>query len=511
MKTPLEVCVMSKNLKYGSSKPVPDEKTKVVKSKDDKKKSKKKAVIITSICVGVALIVAAVIVYLFFFRQPESPLETQILSDLKADESITQVKVGDNEYKFEINSLTLNQEKEVENGIDYNVSIERSSEMYGIPSMNYKVEYTRSGMGYKYKSATPEKNSYVFTALKGVDPETAKAYVTKTYKKAKFYNQDTDLVKGVDKIRFSVDDDEYEGIAVVVYKFSDTEGWKYVKMSDSKVSFKKGVTHKENGLYSNSNVKNILFMGVDSDSGAGRSDCMMLVSVDSNTGKTKLTSFMRDNWFNIPGHGENKLNAAYALGGPDLTCKTISQTFGIKINKYVVVDFSTFKEVINTLGGVDINISDDEAGYINWQLNKNGQTSVGLVSSGNVTLNGQQALWLCRDRGGNGFGGDDFTRSQRQRRVITSLLTTYKNYSPDKVLATINTLKKHVKTNLSSEDFKWFAERSPRFFTYKVSERTVPQDGEWSAGFSSGGAWIIQLNDFGKLKKDIQKRLYEDI
>ena len=507
---------MAKNLKYGAAAPSRDDKTKIFKEEKPARKQpgkkSKKPLIITLVCVGVAVLVAAAaLLYLFVFRSPESVTEQKLLEDMKNDESVTMVKVGDTDYSFEIDKLTLNQETQTDNGYKYNVSIERSSDMYGIPSMNYNVEYKQEGVNYVYKSATPEKSSYVFTALKGIDPEVAKEYVVKTYKKAKFFNQDTDLVKGVDKIRFTVDDDEYEGVAVVVYKFSDTEGWKYVKTSDKKVSFKKGKTHKENGLYANSNVKNILFLGVDSDNGAGRSDCMMLVSIDSNTGKVKLTSFMRDNWFNIPGHGENKLNAAYAFGGAELTCKTISETFGIKIDKYVSVDFSTFKEVINNLGGVEVEISADEAGYINWQLNKNGQAGVGLVSSGKVTLNGQQALWLCRDRGGNGFGGTDFTRSQRQRRVITSLLTTYKNYTPDKVLSTIKTLRKHVKTNLSSDDFKWLAQRSTKFFGFKVSERTVPEDGEWSAGSSAGGAWIIELHDFAKLKKDIQQRIYEDL
>lgn len=497
------------NLKHGAKKPAKDDKTKVVKPK---KKHSKKPLIITLISVGVAALIAAgVCVYLFVFLEPEAPLETQILSDLKADDSITMVKIGDTDYEFSIDNVTLNKETKLDSGYSYNVSIDRSNDTYGIPSMNYNVEYKRDGLEYKYRSATPEKDSIVLTALKGVDPDTAITYVKKTYKSAKFYNQDTDLVKGVDKIRFSVDDKEYEGIATVLYKFSDTEGWKYVRMSDKKVKFKKGITHKENGLYVNSNVKNILFLGVDSDSGVGRSDCMMLISIDSNTGKIKQTSFMRDNWFEIPGYGYNKLNAAYALGGAELTCKTISNTFGIKINKYVAVDFSTFKEVINNLGGVTINISDDEAGYINWQLQKNGQSGVGLVSSGNVTLNGQQALWLCRDRGGNGFGGDDFTRSQRQRRVIQSLITTYSNYTPSKVLSTINTLKSHVKTNLSANDFKWLAQRSTRFFGYKVSERSVPEAGEWSSGTSSGGAWIIQIHDFAALKKEIQKRIYEDI
>ena len=120
-------------------------------------------------------------------------------------------------------------------------------------------------------------------------------------------------------------------------------------------------------------------------------------------------------------------------------------------------------------------------------------------------------MWLCRDRGGGGFSGDDFVRTSRQRRVIQAITDSYKTYTPVKVLATLNTLKEHVKTDLKASDLKWFAERSGKFFGYKFKERCVPQDGEWQSGTSDGGAWIIQLNDFSKLKSDIQKFIFEDL
>ncbi len=490
-------------------------------SNSGKKPINKKKILIICGCVLAACGIAAVIIFFVLNSAVNAklPKDDRIKADMQADKTITRVKVGKTAYDFKISEFEKTDYKakpDAEKPESYEawVTISRTSDTYGIKPVDYKVTYKLSDKKLVYKSSELIKGKITFTALAGADKKDAEKRVKKTYKKAVFKDQKTDLKKGVDKISFKVDDKEFTGTATAVYNFNNKKGWLFKKVDDKQVKFKKGVTHKENGLYTNSNVKNILFLGIDSDDGSGRSDCMMLISVDSNTGKIKQTSFMRDNWFNIPGYGENKLNAAYAFGGANLTKKTIEQTFGIKIDNYVAVDFSTFKAVINALGGVDVDITSDEAGYVNWQINKNGQaSSVGTISTaGGVThLNGQQTLWLCRDRGGNGFSGDDFTRTSRQRRVIQSLVNTYCTYTPVKVLATLNALKGNVKTDLTAADFKWFADRSPKFFTYKFSERCVPDDGEWQSGTGAGGAWIIDINDFEGLKTEIQKRIYEDI
>lgn len=483
-------------------------------SGNKKAKKSKKPLIIVLIIVGVLVIAgAAAASYFFFFYTPDKPTNGQIIEALNGDKSISEVNVGKRKYTFFVKQMEKGKDSINNKEYKCNVSLTRECDVYGITPVNYTVTFKKSGTEFKYDSAKAETDKVEFYAVSGVEEEIATAKIHKRYKDAKFKQRDTKIDKNVDRLYYTVDNDEYEGILAIRYDFSKTQGWVYKKFSDKKLEFKKGKTHKVNGLLTNSAVKNILFLGVDSDSGVGRSDCMMLISIDSNTGKIKQTSFMRDNWFEIPGHGQNKLNAAFALGGVGLTVKTIQNTFGIKIDNYVYVSFTTFKDVINALGGIDVNITSDEAGYINWQINKNGQSGVGLVStSGGVThLNGQQALWLCRDRGGNGFGGDDFTRSARQRRVIRSLVKAYKTYTPLKVLSTIKVLRKKVKTNLSGSDFKWYAEHSTRFFGYKFKERGVPEAGEWQSGTSSGGAWIIQLNDFKKLKSDVQHFIYEDL
>lgn len=471
---------------------------------------------------GAVLAVAAAVIIIFVIignqnKELNLPNDEKIISDLNSVTEITTVKVGKKPLSFKVTTIEKSDEKVSEDKRSYTFSakVKRANKIYEIEPVSCKVSYEKKDKDFELRSADVDKDSkVVLKPIAGADKKDALKRAQKTYKNAKYKERKTNLEKGTDNIIFTVDDKEYEGTASVNYKFDSSKGWLFSKLDDSKVKFKKGVTHKENGLYTNSAVKNILYLGIDSDEFSGRSDVMMLISVDSNTGKIKQTSFMRDNWFEIPGYGSNKLNAAYAFGGADLTVKTIQDTFGIKIDNYVATNFSTFKSIINALGGIDVDITSDEAGYINWQINRNGQTSsVGEISeSGGVThLNGQQALWLCRDRGSEQFSGDDFMRTGRQRRVIQSLVSTYKDYTPVKVLATLKSLLENVQTDMTAADLKWFADRSPKFFGYKFSERCVPTDGEWQSGESSDGQWIISLNDFEGLKSEIQKDIYEDL
>lgn len=512
---------MSKELKHDAKKASSnaEDKKHLDNSAKEKKPINKKLFIIIG-CVLAVAIAGAVVAFLMINNANKDlnlPTDKKIMSDLSAQKSITSVIIGKRNMTFKVTSVEKSDENVSEDKHTYtfSASVKRSNKTYAINPVTYKVKYVRKGSAFDLKSAEADKNAkIVLTPVSGADKNNALKRIKRTYKKAKFKKQDTDLKKGKDKLTFTVDDMEYEGEAYVLYKFSSSLGWKFDKIDDSKVSFKKGVTHLENGLYTNSAVKNVLFLGIDDNTFNGRSDVMMLISIDTNTGKIKQTSFMRDNWFNIPGYGEDKLNAAYAYGGASLTLKTIQSTFGIKIDNYVATNFSTFKNIINTLGGVDVDITSDEAGYINWQINKNGQASaVGTISeSGGVThLNGQQALWLCRDRGNEYFSGDDFMRTGRQRKVIQALAKTYKNLTPAKLLSILLELKSNVRTDMTRKDIAWFTERSPKFFTYKFQERCVPTDGEWEAGESAGGAWIIALHDFEGLKKEIQQDIYEDL
>ena len=121
-----------------------------------------------------------------------------------------------------------------------------------------------------------------------------------------------------------------------------------------------------NSLMSSSNVRNILLIGTDSrGEDRGRSDSMILLSINSKTNKINMVSLMRDTYVQVPGYGGCKLNAAYSYGGPELLMDTIEDNFYIEIDDYVTVNFISFANIVDAVGGVEIEVNDSEADAIN--------------------------------------------------------------------------------------------------------------------------------------------------
>lgn len=192
------------------------------------------------------------------------------------------------------------------------------------------------------------------------------------------------------------------------------------KQSMDKVKIK----NKED-LTFDKDVINILLVG--SDNGAkgseagdhGRSDSMMVATINFKTKELKLTSFLRDMYVEIPGHGRNKLNAAYAFGGESLLYQTLAQNFNIKIDKFCVVDLAAFEKVINRIGGIELTLEKREAEYLN-TTNYISKKKYRNVKVGKQTLNGNQALGYARVRHvfSNKYGDEEFGRTGRQRAVM---------------------------------------------------------------------------------------------
>ena len=160
------------------------------------------------------------------------------------------------------------------------------------------------------------------------------------------------------------------------------------------------------GLMQSEDVMNILLLGTDarSKNDRGRSDSMILVSINKATKEIVLTSFLRDIYLAIPDIESTRLNHAYAYGGADLVIDTLEKNFKIKIDKYAQVDFSSFITVVDAVGGVEINVTEEELPYIsNYLLEINRlegdpQGSGNLKSAGKQLLNGKQALAYSRIR-----------------------------------------------------------------------------------------------------------------
>ncbi|MBQ5883488.1 MAG: LCP family protein [Clostridia bacterium] len=224
-------------------------------------------------------------------------------------------------------------------------------------------------------------------------------------------------------------------------------------------SFTKGdkIEHIEdvNSLASRSDVKNILFIGADKENGgASRSDSIMIISVNKSAGKVIVTSILRDTHVDIPGECEAKINSAYAWGGANLLIQTIEQNFGIKIDGYAVVNFNMFTELVDGLGGIDIEVTENEADYINNRHNYKSETKPDHFESGeSVHLNGYQTLWYARIRKLD----SDFMRTYRQRKVITAIAENIKNeLLTGNIFGLISTAKDvapNIETSLSSAEF----------------------------------------------------------
>ncbi len=185
-----------------------------------------------------------------------------------------------------------------------------------------------------------------------------------------------------------------------------------------------GTRTDSEGLVSDTGVLNILLIGQDGRDEEGvsgsRSDSMMIVSVDKGTDKVKMISLMRDMYVSIPGYEDNRINAAYSYGGVDLLKETIEENFKVKIDGNVQIDFESFKEIVDKLGGVEIDLSQEEADYLNTAYWQNGWT----LTAGIQTLDGDQALAYSRVRQ---VGNSDFERTERQKKVLMSAFRKVKS------------------------------------------------------------------------------------
>jgi len=231
-------------------------------------------------------------------------------------------------------------------------------------------------------------------------------------------------------------------------------------------------------------VKNILLIGVDDKEGGSvsRSDTMILVSIDRKHAQIKMTSFMRDTYVTIPGHGEDKMNAACVYGGPQLVMETIEYNFGIDVDNYVLVDFNAFKDVIDSLGGVTVQVEKREAEYINRTSKQN------IEYGDNVTLNGEEALVYVRIR----YLDSDFYRTQRQRKVISAILSQVKKSNPFDLVDTGKKVLSYVETDMNPVELSLLAEGAVlMYMQYDVLQSRVPFDNNYYSSTINGSAVLV--------------------
>ena len=193
---------------------------------------------------------------------------------------------------------------------------------------------------------------------------------------------------------------------------------------------------------------------------------MILVSINKSNSTITLTSFMRDQYVQIPGYKPNKLNAAYAFGGMQLLTKTLKLNFGVEIDGIVEVDFNGFENIIDLLGGVNITLTEKEAAHLK-------------LTAGLNRLNGEQALSYARIRSID----SDYARAKRQRTVVMALIEAYKDLPLDEMLSLMDEILPMVTTNLTNSQILGYAiDCFPVLASAKIQTLRIPVDGTFVGG-----------------------------
>lgn len=223
------------------------------------------------------------------------------------------------------------------------------------------------------------------------------------------------------------------------------------------------------------NIVNILLIGQDSRTATGRarSDSMILVTFNREAKTITLTSFLRDLYVKIPGYQDNKMNAAYAFGGMELLNQTMEVNFGVKVDGNVEVNFARFAEVIDLLGGVDMELRQDEAGYINFASGRY------ELQAGMQHLDGEQALYYSRIR--HLDNDSDFSRTGRQRKVINALIEKFRNTKLTTLLGLLDDLLPMITTNMTNSEIIGYAtDLFPMLVDCTIISQRVPADGAYT-------------------------------
>lgn len=266
-----------------------------------------------------------------------------------------------------------------------------------------------------------------------------------------------------------------------------------IEIDKSDVGIKDEVEEKLSA-YSDS-VINIALFGIDAEEGGvGRSDSIIIATIDTTHKKLKLTSIMRDSYVTIEGHGDDKINHAYAFGGPQLAIKTLNENFDLNIDDFVAVNFTTLPKIIDMLGGVTIDITSEEVSHI-----------PGIDTAGTYTLTGEQALAYSRIRYAS---GGDYVRTDRQRAVLNCLFSKLSQLPISSYPQILSEVLPYLKTNMSSTEILSLSSKITSVISNGLIQSRFPKD-DSSEGSMIDGIYYLTFN-IEDTKKQIMDYIYND-
>ncbi|MCD8146342.1 MAG: LCP family protein [Clostridiales bacterium] len=250
-------------------------------------------------------------------------------------------------------------------------------------------------------------------------------------------------------------------------------------------------------------VVNVLLVGQDTRTGEReRSDTMIILSINKNTEQITMVSLMRDLYVQIPGYSNNRLNAAYQYGGFDLLDATIEENFAIVIDYNVEVDFEGFEDIIETLGGIDVELTAAEAEYINGKLKQD------TLVEGVNHLTGEEALWYCRTRK---VGNADFERTERQRRVLEIIYEDLKDASWLKLLKVYDSVADNITTDMNNTQIISIAYSAYTMGKSEMNSYRIPADNMYYNATLGTGMEVLIPNDWDETRALLWDYLYSDL
>lgn len=258
-------------------------------------------------------------------------------------------------------------------------------------------------------------------------------------------------------------------------------------------------------------VINIMLFGTDNRNRdeQSRSDSMMIASIDKKNKTVKVTSLMRDMYVPIPGKGDNRLNTAYLYGGPSLAIKTVNYNFKMNITDYISVDFFSMEKIIDEIGGILIDIKQNEISNINEYIEKldkmhnDGKKTPLLTEPGLQVLSGRQAVSYCRIRSA---GNGDFERTERQRRVLNELFKKGKQLGVSRIPGLVAKILPEVETSLSKTEIIDLAIAMIGFSTSDIEQFRLPVNGAYTDERING--MMVLMPDMEKNRQLLHEFIY---
>ena len=248
-------------------------------------------------------------------------------------------------------------------------------------------------------------------------------------------------------------------------------------------------------------VVNIVVVGRDADSYYGRADSAMVVSYNKKTNEVKIISLLRDCYVPIEGHYSNKLGHALAYGGIGLYINTVNEILDLDIQHYIVMDFEGVKSAVDQLGGIEVTLTQKEVDY----YKRSGYNfKVGVNH-----MNGEQALWHCRNRS---LSGADFERTRRQRDVITAIYQKAFSLGLTECTEVVDTVSKYLKMNIPLTTCLEVITNVFSAGGVSMDSAAMPFDGTWSYGYAQppgykGSMSVVKI-DIRANRQAVNKFIY---